>query len=227
MRNNFKNDVMRKHILTQTAQGNLCRVRLQIQSFRTWDTRTINTWPRSCVFFTKLLVITEGNSTFSMEAFTTCVDMENVHVFVGESRQSSWTELSDEFGYLQEHEFRGDWKFIQYLSDVDIGTQFESSSPSWTRSVLSHDQVGQSNWWSMKKNPMMITRFLKKVHFHSHWKRNQDAVHWIKLSRAQDRGLQFSQTRSFAIITLNLVPGDCISSIVRKTTPRPAPNVTL
>ena len=29
----------------------------------------------------------------------------------------------------------------------------------------------------------------QKVHYHSYWKRDQDAVHWIKLSRAQDQRL--------------------------------------
>ena len=37
-----------------------------------------------------------------------------------------------------------------------------------------------------EENPMIITR-PQKVHHHSYWKRNQDAVHWIKLSRAQDQ----------------------------------------
>ena len=35
----------------------------------------------------------------------------------------------------------------------------------------------------------------------TNWKRNQDAINWIKLSRAQNRGLRFWQTKSFAIIT--------------------------
>ena len=40
----------------------------------------------------------------------------------------------------------------------------------------------------------------QNVHYHSHWKRNQDAVYWVKLSRAQDQGLQCWQTKSYAII---------------------------
>ena len=56
----------------------------------------------------------------------------------------------------------------------------------------------------------------QKVHCHSCWKHNQDAVYWIKLSRAQDQGLQFSQTKSLAIITHNPVPGDCIYRVVSK-----------
>ena len=37
---------------------------------------------------------------------------------------------------------------------------------------------------------------LQKVHYKTRWKHNQDAVYWIKLSRAQDQGnlLQSSLT---------------------------------
>ena len=77
----------------------------------------------------------------------------------------------------------------------------------------------------------------QKVHHQTYWKRNQDAEYWIKLSRAQDQGLQFLQTESFAIITYVTVPGDCIDRVTsqngdrvifeRLATPRPAPKVTL
>ena len=45
-------------------------------------------------------------------------------------------------------------------------------------------------------------------------KHNQDAVCWIKLSRTQDQGLQFWQTKSFALITYATVPGDCIDRVI-------------
>ena len=54
-----------------------------------------------------------------------------------------------------------------------------------------------------------------------------------KLSRAQDQGLRFWQTNSFAIITYTKVLGDCIDRMEiecffeRLATPRPAPKVTL
>ena len=77
----------------------------------------------------------------------------------------------------------------------------------------------------------------QKVHHESFWTRNQDAENWIKLSRAQDQGLQFWQTKSFAIITYATVPGDCSDRVIsqngdrvifeRLATPRPAPKVTL
>ena len=40
--------------------------------------------------------------------------------------------------------------------------------------------------------------FAQIVHYHSSWKRDQDAVYWVKLSRAQDQELQFWQTKSHA-----------------------------
>ena len=57
-------------------------------------------------------------------------------------------------------------------------------------------------------------KILHKVHYHSNWKRNQDADHWVKLSRAQDQGLQFWQTKSHAIIVHSPVPADCIKRVI-------------
>ena len=73
----------------------------------------------------------------------------------------------------------------------------------------------------------------QKVRCYSHWKRNQDAVYWVKLSRAQDQGSQFWQTKSTAIIVHSPVPADCIYTVISENgdgillesllTPRPAP----
>ena len=73
----------------------------------------------------------------------------------------------------------------------------------------------------------------QKMHYHSHWKRNQDAVYWVKFSRAQDQGLQFWQTKSHPVIVPSPVPADCIYRVTsqngdrilfeRLSTPRPAP----
>ena len=41
----------------------------------------------------------------------------------------------------------------------------------------------------------------QKVHHTTCWKHNHDAEKWIKLSRPQDQGVQFWQTKSFAIIS--------------------------
>ena len=77
----------------------------------------------------------------------------------------------------------------------------------------------------------------RKVHHYSKWKTRQDAVCWINLARAQDKGLQFWQTRSNAVIVHNSVPTDCIFKVIsqrgertlfqRLSTPRPAPKIVL
>ena len=78
----------------------------------------------------------------------------------------------------------------------------------------------------------------QKQYYEAHRKRNQDAVFLIKdCSRAQDQGLRFWQTKSFAIITHTTGPGDCIDRVTsqngnrvlfeRLATPRPPPKVTL
>ena len=77
----------------------------------------------------------------------------------------------------------------------------------------------------------------RKVHCHSKGKNYQDAVHWINLARAQDKGLRFWQTRSHAVIVYNSVLADCIHKVIcqkgegtlfeRFSTPRPAPKILL
>ena len=69
-------------------------------------------------FLQKKLGMSASDSTFSMQTSiqNTFIGMENVHVLVDERGHPSWAELFDEFGDLQEHEIRGDWKFVQYYS---------------------------------------------------------------------------------------------------------------
>ena len=77
----------------------------------------------------------------------------------------------------------------------------------------------------------------RKVHCHSHWRNDQNAVYWVELSRAQDLRLQFGQTKSNVIIVHQSVPFRCIDRVVhdnggritfqRILTPRPGPKVTL
>ena len=44
-----------------------------------------------------------------------------VYVFVNESSHSSWTELFDDFGDLQEHELRGNSELIPNHTEIDSG----------------------------------------------------------------------------------------------------------
>ena len=101
-----------------------------------------------------------------------------------------------------------------------------------TDHLLPHHSI-RSRKIPAQKNPRNDNTIPQKVHYHSYWKRDQDAVHWIKLSRAQDQGLRFWQTKSHAIIVHNPVPADCIYKVIsqkgfeRLSTPRPAPKLTL
>ena len=54
----------------------------------------------------------------------------------------------------------------------------------------------------------------RKVPYEGHWRGDQNAVFWVKLSRAQDLGLQFWQTKSNAIIVHQSVPHQCIERVV-------------
>ena len=56
----------------------------------------------------------------------------------------------------------------------------------------------------------------RKVHYVSN-KHFQDAVYWVKLSRAQDHGLRFWETKSNAKILDNPVLIDCIYTVTSQT----------
>ena len=75
-------------------------------------------------------------------------------------------------------------------------------------------------------------------YLHNAWKRHQDAVFWIDIDLAIQKGLTFYQTRSNAIILQETLPAYCIPKVVRLKTgeglykkvcmsPRPPPKISL
>ena len=84
---------------------------------------------------------------------------------------------------------------------------------------------------------MTTSQFHRRHPMLRKWKDNQNAVYWVRLSTAQDQGLEFWQTKSFAIMTYAAIPGECIGRVTsqngervdfeRLETPRPVPKVTL
>ena len=75
-------------------------------------------------------------------------------------------------------------------------------------------------------------------YLHNAWKRHQDAVYWVDINLAIQKGLTFYQTRSNAIILQETLPAYCIPKIVRMKTgevfyekvymsPRPPPKISL
>ena len=75
-------------------------------------------------------------------------------------------------------------------------------------------------------------------YLHSAWKKHQDAVFWVDINLAVQKGLTFYQTRSNAIILQGSLPAYCIPKVVRLKTgevlyeksymsPRPPPKISL
>ena len=55
-------------------------------------------------------------------------------------------------------------------------------------------------------------------YLHSAWKKHQDAVFWVDINFAIQKGLTFYQTRSNAIILQGTLPAYCIPKVVRLKT---------
>ena len=75
-------------------------------------------------------------------------------------------------------------------------------------------------------------------YLHSAWKKHQDAVFWVDIHLAIQKGLTLYQTRSNAIILQGTLPAYCIPKVVRLKTgdvsyekaymsPRPPPKISL
>ena len=55
-------------------------------------------------------------------------------------------------------------------------------------------------------------------YMHNAWKRHHDAVYWVDINLAIEKGLTFYQTRSNAIILQGILPAYCIPKVVRLKT---------
>ena len=75
-------------------------------------------------------------------------------------------------------------------------------------------------------------------YLHKAWKRHQDAVYWVDINLAIEKGLKFYQTRSKTIIPQETLPAYCIPKVVGMETgeviyeklyitPRPPPKISL
>ena len=57
---------------------------------------------------------------------------------------------------------------------------------------------------------------LHAQYLHKGWKRHQDAVYWVDINLAIEKGLTFYQTRSNAIILQETLQAYCIPKVVRR-----------
>ena len=83
-----------------------------------------------------------------------------------------------------------------------------------------------------------INKPRRAQYMHSAWKKHQDAVFWVDINLANQKGLTFYQTRSNAIILPGTLPAYCIPKVERLKTgdvlyerpylsPRPPPKISL
>ena len=90
------------------------------------------------------------------------------------------------------------------------------------------------------KDPVVIDLSVPRhaQYLHNAWKRHQDAVYFVDINLACEKGLKFYQTRSNAIILQETLPAYCIPKVVRMKTgevynekvcmsPRPPPKISL
>ena len=63
---------------------------------------------------------------------------------------------------------------------------------------------------------LSVPRHAQEMHIA--WKKQQDAVYWVDINLAVQKGLTFCQTRSNAIILNETRPAYCIPKIVRMET---------
>ena len=75
------------------------------------------------------------------------------------------------------------------------------------------------------------------MHYHSHWKRHHDVVHWIKIVQSTRFGFADLANKVICDHHPHLVPGDCTFRVISEkggdrvlfeilSTPRPAPKVS-
>ena len=76
--------------------------------------------------------------------------------------------------------------------------------------------VGTNNHKDLKVIDLNVPRHAQ--YLHNAWKRHQDAVFWVDINLAIEKGLTFYQTRSNAIILQGILPGYCIPKVVRLKT---------
>ena len=121
------------------------------------------------------------------------------------------------------------------LSIPDLIPGGQSSRKRQTVFFLPVDPMDKSH-----KDPDVIDlSALRHAHYlHNAWKRHQDAVYWVDINLAIQKGLTFYQTRSNTIILQETLPAYYIPKVVRMETggvlyekvcmsPRPPPKIAL
>ena len=91
----------------------------------------------------------------------------------------------------------------------------QSSSKRQTEFFLPVDPMDKSHKDSKVVN-LNVPRHAQ--YLHNAWKRHQDAVYWVDINLAFEKGLTFCQTRSNSVILQETLPAYCIPKVVRLKT---------
>ena len=91
----------------------------------------------------------------------------------------------------------------------------QNSSKRQTVFFLLVDPMDKSH-----KDPKVIDLNVPRYaqYLYNAWKRHQDAVYWVDINLAIEKGLKFCHTRSNAIILQETLPAYCIPKVVRMKT---------
>ena len=85
-----------------------------------------------------------------------------VHVFVNESRHPSGTKLYIELGSIQEHKLRGNSEFVQYHTEIGVGTFWRDSECEYDWSYISVlDEISIVPWSSAPVDTSKSTCLLR------------------------------------------------------------------
>ena len=99
-------------------------------------------------------------------------------------------------------------------------------SQSWRRDSLQGEQIAEKDdklcfsisWipgeTRLKNNSKVTCWTPERAHSKTEWKWAQDAVYWIHLAKAQEKGMTFWQTQSRAIIVHTTVPPGCAERVI-------------
>ena len=120
--------------------------------------------------------------------------------------------------------------FVKWMGSGRKGEYSPSGSLSNTNEALGRRPKGRrTSWWLRSSTESTLRNSLET--------RPKCSILGRIISKAQDQGLKFWQTKSFAIMTYSTKPGDCIDRVIsqdgdpvifeRLVAPRPAPKVTL
>ena len=137
--------------------------------------------------------------------------------------------------------------FFQYIYDIGCGFNLHSIINSGLILGGQNSSKRQTVFflfvnlgYNSHKDPDEIDLSVPRhaQYLHNAWQRHQDAVYWVDIDLAIQKGLKFYQTRSNAIILQETLPAYCIPKVVRLKTgevlnekvsmsPRPPPKISL